>query len=169
MNDIPKVTMFLDGQMPDLALPLETCPWTANWSKIGNISGQEIGARSDFAGWVTSPKMQMGLDYPDIVFVILLRPPTELEDWIQSWGRGGRRQINGKDVLVICICLWNHEDIADNVPGISNAVRDFCLNHDDGCLRQMLRDHFPGDTSSISGWCCGPCSGIGKVKGVNST
>ena len=82
-------------------------PWVTNYSDIGNIHSKEVALRTDAKAWITSSRMQMGLDLDEIVFVILVRPPTEIEDILQSVGRGGRKKADGKTRRVICITLFN--------------------------------------------------------------
>ena len=82
-------------------------PWVTNYSDIENIHSKEVALRTDAKTWITSSRMQMGLDLDEIVFVILIRPPTEIEDILQSVGRGGRKKADGKTRRVICITLFN--------------------------------------------------------------
>ena len=105
--------------------------------------------------------MQMGLDKIDAEIVILVRPPTRIEDFLQSWGRGGRRGPDGKTRKVLCICLFNMEDIAANTKGMTQEVKDFCLEK--GCLRQKMMNIFDADVTMVGvdpKWCCGFCSGL---------
>ena len=120
--------------------------------------------RKDARGWLTSPSMQMGLDLPSVVFIILLRPPTHLEDILQSVGRGGRKQPDGKTSQVILITLFNMEDISDNISGMTPEVRQFCL--ESGCLRKFLNGAFGGrDLGPVDpAMCCGPCSGMDCIR-----
>ena len=156
-NDVARVDIWLSEQLPDLAVLGDSCPWVQNWANIGKISSKEIASRTNVAGWITTSKMQMGIDLPDVTFIILLRPPAELEDWLQSYGRGGRMMIDGKVMRVVCVCLWNKDDFADNVPGMTPEVQDFCLNPEGACLRDKLKAVYPGSASVIDSWCCSVC------------
>ena len=132
-----------------------------NWADPGRVTSKAISERKDAPGWITSPVMQMGLDELDAEVVILVRPPTRIEDFLQSWGRGGRRGADGKTSRVLCICLFNMEDISASVKGMTREVREFCL--ETGCLRQKLMKIFNADVTMLgvdSTWCCGPCSGL---------
>ena len=137
----------------------EDCPWEVNWAGIGDITSMELAQRKGVS-WVTSSIMQQGLDPEGVAFVVLVRPPTNLEDFLQSWGRGGRMQLNGRVLKVVCICLWNMNDVADNVPGMTPEVRDFCINEQNECLRKKLSSVYPGNFTVLPDWCCGPCSDI---------
>ena len=91
---------------------------------------------------------------------LLLRPPTSIEDIVQSFGRGGRRRPGGKTQKVLCITLYNNEDISNSVEGMTEGVRLFC--QETGCLRKFLHASMGGGSLGpvIPGWCCGPCSGL---------
>ena len=41
-------------------------------------------------------------------------------------GRGGRKTMSGKRNRVLVYILYNPSDIAENVPGMTSEVREFC-------------------------------------------
>lgn len=167
INDIGKINVHLYKELKDVVEDEEECPWMANYARIGKITSRDITLMDHVRGWITSCTMQMGLDMKDVVYIILIRPPTRLEDFLQSWGRGGRRQSNGMVKKVVCICLFNLEDISDNIRGMSQEVRDFCLEH--GCLRAFLCRAFGVQEVEVDKmWCCGSCSGLNCLDPARS-
>jgi superfamily II DNA helicase RecQ len=120
----------------------ENCPWVLNWSDVGEITKDVIGNRKDISLYITTCLMEMGLDIDDVQVVIMVRPPTRLHALIQSWGRAGRLQRNGKRKLVLCIVLWNNHDVASNIAGMTEEMAQFCKNKDGRCLRELLAEYF---------------------------
>lgn len=53
-------------------------------------------------------------------------------------GRGGRKTISGKRNRVLVYILYNLSDIAENVPGMSSEVREFCTTCK--CLKGSLKN-----------------------------
>ena len=166
--DIPKIDLALVRELKAY-VDIHKCPWVTNYADIGVVHSQDITLMRDIKGWITSPMMQMGLDLQDVVYIILLRPPTDLEDFIQSWGRGGRMKEDGTTTRVICICLFNLEDISENTTGMTPEVRAFCL--ESGCLRKALQKVFGGGSLGQVDpeWCCGPCSGMNCLNPTTTT
>ena len=67
---------------------------------------------------------------------------------------------NGVRKRVLFYLLFNNNDIGNNVPGMSQAVREFCLT--DSCLKDVLREYFDIKVvdSPKSDWCCSNCLGL---------
>ena len=53
-------------------------------------------------------------------------------------GRGGRKSISGKRNRVLVYILYNASDIAENVPGMTSDVREFCKTCQ--CLKGSLQN-----------------------------
>lgn len=59
----------------------------------------------------------MGMDIPNIHYIVHLSPPSVLEDYLQEVGRAGRNKKMyedagfGEDARLPAVCLWSDEDI----------------------------------------------------------
>ena len=103
--------------------------------------------------------MLLGLDLHDIDIVGMIRPFNMCHYIVQAAGRGGRNLGSGYRKRVLFYCLYNKSDIAENVPGLSSEVKEFCET--DICLKVYLKQYFGfppqasrnGDTD----WCCSNC------------
>ena len=80
-----------------------------------------------------------------------------LHSVIQAAGRGGRNLGTKWRESVLFYLLFNNSNISENVPGLSQDVREFCLT--DSCLKTFLMNYFGSSvpTESIPGWCCSNC------------
>ena len=80
-----------------------------------------------------------------------------LHSIIQAAGRGGRNLGTEWRENVLFYLLYNNSDISENVPGMSQAMRDFCLTSK--CLKIFLMEYFGSSihTQSNPGWCCSNC------------
>ena len=59
----------------------------------------------------------MGMDIPNIHYIVHYSPPSVMEDYLQEVGRAGRNEDMYKEVgfsvenPIPTICLWSKEDI----------------------------------------------------------
>ena len=101
-------------------------------------------------------KMLMGVDIEEVSVIVFVRPMNMLHYVVQGAGRGGRRNPTGKRNRVLVYILYNASDIAENVPGMSVEIREFCKNKD--CLKVFLRKYFDNNETYIeTDWCCNSC------------
>ena len=78
----------------------------------------------------------MGFDPPSITRVIHACPPRSISQYLQEIGRAGRR-----GQLSSATLFYSKRDIAKNLPGICDDIRDYCLS-EDRCLRELLLSVF---------------------------
>jgi superfamily II DNA helicase RecQ len=139
----------------------DNLPWVLNWSEVGNVTKNVMSKRKNISMWITTCLMEMGLDIEDVQVVIMVRPPTRLHALIQSWGRAGRLQKNGKRKLVLCIVLWNNHDVASNIVGMTEEMSQFCKNPKNRCLRELLAEYFYSPENCLPAvekrLCCSVC------------
>ena len=120
-------------RLPELAENPHNCPWVMNHSGIGPITAECIRQRkNEISLYLSTSVMLMGLDLTDIDIVGMVRPFNMCHYLVQAAGRGGRNMGNGLRRKVLFYCLFNNNDIADNVPGISSEIKEFCLRHNVG-------------------------------------
>jgi len=133
-------------------------PFVQVTSSVGPITESMIEKRNDISLYISTTKMLMGVDIPGIAIVIFLRPLNMVHYIAQGAGRGGRRlgDNSGMRQRVVAYLLWNNSDIGNNVKGLSNAVKEFCLEK--GCLNLFMDNYFTkSDTENrrMQGdWCC---------------
>lgn len=77
----------------------------------------------------------MGFNSPSIDRVIHARPPRNLADYVQEFGRAGRSGQPAEAVLYFC-----KKDIAANVKDMNTDIIGYC--HEEQCLRKYILRQF---------------------------
>ena len=160
-DDLPDVYDELCERLPGFAANPETIPWVLNHSGIGPVTAESIRQRrKSISLYLTTSVMLLGLDFDDIDVVVMVRPFNFCHYLVQAAGRGGRKMENGVRKRVLFYLLYNNHDISRNVPGLSQAVREFCQT--DSCLKDFLRKVFGFSTVAKpkAEWCCSNCLGL---------
>ena len=115
--------------------------------------------RPDVSLYVGSTFVDTGIDYPGIEIVVSLEPQTEMDDLVQIFGRSGRMTPDGVQTKCVCYPVYNNSDISENMPGMTDDVRNYCENITI-CRKHVLEQHYGcvGSVSEkITGWCCDVC------------
>ena len=158
-DDICDMYDGLCERLPDQAADPLTCPFVMNHSGIGPITAESIRERrGEINLYLTTSVMLLGLDFSDVDIVGMVRPLNMCHYLVQAAGRGGRNLGNGQRRQVLFYLLFNRSDIATNVPGLSDEVREFCETKK--CLKAFLKDYFgfsSGSMLSKEDWCCSNC------------
>ena len=158
-NDICDLYDGLSERLPDQAADPHTCPFVMNHSGIGPITAESIRQRrGEINLYLTTSVMLLGIDFSDVDIVGMVRPLNHCHYVVQAAGRGGRNMGNGLRRQVLFYLLYNRSDIATNVPGLSEDMREFCETKK--CLKIFLKDYFgfSSETSLPSAeWCCSNC------------
>lgn len=94
----------------------------------------------------------MGFDSPSIVRVIHSKPPRNLADYIQEFGRAGRAGQSAEAVLYYC-----KKDLSANLKDLRDDIISYC--NEKKCLRENLLQQFGYKKSmtSFSHSCCSYC------------
>jgi hypothetical protein len=157
-DDICDLYDGLCERLPELAADPERCPFIMNHSSVGPITAESIRKRRyQINLYITTSVMLLGLDFPDVDIVGMVRPLNHCHYVVQAAGRGGRNMGNGMRRQVVFFLLFNRSDVARNVPGISDGMREFCETKK--CLKSFLREYFgfASSSSCLASWCCSNC------------
>ena len=114
--------------------------------------------------FLTTQKMLMGLNIPNIEICIFIKPMNMLHSLVQGAGRAGRPLLGqpGKRAKTLVYILANGGDVGAQVKGMSEEVRGF-VNHKTGCLKAFMGEYFIGhwdNNQNKAGWCCSFCSSV---------
>lgn len=102
----------------------------------------------------------MGLDSPNVRFIVHWGPPDDIELYVQETGRGGR-----DSKKAVCILFYSKKDIAPN-GHVHEAMRKYCANSDE-CRRALLMKQFTDDDVALPTYphlCCDVCHTICMCK-----
>ena len=78
-----------------------------------------------------------GIDPPNVQRVIHFGVPRKMEHYLQETVRAGR---NGQ--FATATMYFNSNDIAANVEGMDNSMRNLCQNQDEECRRKLILNYF---------------------------
>jgi len=157
-DDIADIYDSLCERLPDKAADPLTCCFVMNHSGIGPVTSQSYrDRRGQINLYLTTSCMLLGLDLSNIDIVGMVRPLNMCHYIIQAAGRGGRNMGTGQRRKVLFYMLYNSSDVANNVPGLSSEVREFCETKE--CLKMFLKKYFGSSSpaSSDQSWCCSNC------------
>ena len=79
----------------------------------------------------------MGIDPPNVERVIHFGVPRRMEHYLQETGRAGR---NGQ--FATATMYFNSNDIAANVEGMDDSMRNLCRNQGEECRRKLILNYF---------------------------
>jgi len=99
----------------------------------------------------------MGVDAPYISHVIHIRPPCNIESYIQEIGRAGRSGLPSRSTL-----YYNNSDVSKDKKNITEEIRMYCKSQDT-CLRKLILEYL-GFTCREQEKCCCVCDG--QFKGT---
>ncbi len=110
---------------------------------------------------VSTVAFAMGIDVPNIRFVIHWGPPNDIESYIQETGRGGR---DGR--CTYTYLYYNKVDIS--ISGhVEESMRMYCTNST-MCRRKLLMSHFSEtdyiESTKLMHSCCDVCENMCSCK-----
>ena len=137
-------------------------PFVLNHSSLLPPTEKVITDRaSEISLYLSSNKMLLGIDLPQIDIIIFLRPYNQLAALVQGGGRGGRRMENGLRRRVQVYQFYNSQDFSMQNKLMSPDMKRICMSRE--CTRQLLEDYFVGDSETSDkpapdpNWCCHNC------------
>ena len=118
-------------------------PFVINHSSLLPVSVKVIAERSsEISLYLSSNKMLLGIDIPNIDVIIFVRPYDQVSALIQGGGRGGRKLASGKRRKVQVYQLYNAQDLGAQNKAMSNMMRNICRSKE--CTRSLLKNYFVG-------------------------
>jgi len=158
-NYLLDINDSLCDRLPNYSDPF-TQPWIQCHGGTGEITeALNYNRRNEITLFLTTTKMLMGIDLKGIEIIIFVRPLNMLHYILQGAGRGGRKNKSCKRKKVLVYILYNKSDIAGNVPGMSQEVKDFLVTSE--CLKSELSSFFGffyTPRPENNAWCCSNCS-----------
>ena len=137
-------------------------PFVMNHSSLLPPTEKVIAERAaEVSLYLSSNKMLMGIDLPQIDIVIFARPYNQLAALVQGGGRGGRKTGNGMRKRVVVYQLYNSQDFTSQNRLMSPDVRRICQSKE--CTRALLEDFFAGNSETQDAsivdpkFCCHNC------------
>lgn len=122
-------------------------PFVMNHSSLLPPTEKVIEDRvSEISLYLSTNKMLMGVDLPNIDIIIFLRPFNHLAALIQGAGRGGRKRGDGLRSSVQVYQFYNTQDFTSNNREMSADMRRICESKH--CTRALLEDYFAGESKS---------------------
>ena len=138
-------------------------PFVMNHASLLPPTEEVLSRRSqDISLYLSSNKMLLGIDLPDIDVIIFLRPYNQLAALLQGGGRGGRRMENGKRRRVQVYQLFNSQDFTTQNKQMSPDMKRVCFSKK--CTRSLLKEYFVDNSEEqveegkvAAGFCCHNC------------
>ena len=120
-------------------------PFVMNHSSLLPPTEKVLQERvSEISLYLSSNKMLLGVDLPEIDIIIFLRPYNQPSALVQGGGRGGRRQENGMRRMVQVYQFFNSQDFSSLNKEMSPDMRRICVSEE--CTRPLLKEFFVGDS-----------------------
>jgi superfamily II DNA helicase RecQ len=101
---------------------------------------------------IATSALGMGVDAPCITHVIHIRPPSNIESYMQEIGRAGRNGLQAWATL-----YYNNSDVSENKENVSEEMKNYCKSHTI-CLRKVILEYL-GFICRNQEKCCCVCDG----------
>ena len=121
----------------------------------------------DISLYLSSNKMLLGIDLPDIDVIIFVRPYNQVAALVQGGERGGRKLGTGQRRCVQVYQFYNNQDFSSQNMLMSEDMRRICRSEE--CTIILLQNFFVGDVQDKdrvvrSGHCCHNCNKLLNIK-----
>lgn len=98
----------------------------------------------------------MGVDAPCITHVIHIRPPSNIESYMQEIGRAGRNGLQAWATL-----YYNNSDVSGNKKNVCDEMKAYCKSNVT-CLRKIILQYLGFTQKRYQKQCCCLCDGSFK-------
>ena len=123
-------------------------PFVMNHASLLPPTEKVISERlSEISLYLSTNKMLMGINLPQVDFVIFVRPFNQLAALVQGGGRGGRKRLDGMRNRVQVYQFYNSQDFTSKNKQMSPDMRRICESTQ--CTRRLLQDFFASSSNTI--------------------
>ena len=151
-------------------------PYHAGLPEAERHANQEAFARDDIDVVVATIAFGMGIDKPDVRFVIHRDMPKDVESWVQELGRAGRDGLPSECFLFFSWAdVKLHERFLDAIPDPDQraakrraSIELFELAESRECRHRAIVGHFDEEIAACGGP-CDVCSGTAVEDLVRAT
>ena len=160
--------------MPRARTASRRCPITPAWSAAARSRNQDVFLQEDGVVMVATVAFGMGIDKPDVRFVLHADMPANIESYYQEIGRAGRDglpadtlTLYGMGDIRLRRLQIDESDASDEQKRVDrqrlNALVSLCESP--RCRRQTLLAYF-GETTQPCGNCDFCCDGAEVIDGT---
>ena len=156
LKDAIKINNYLCEQLADFATDEKNTPWILNYADKGPRSKANLRKRVNDGSLpliISTHCMLFGLNLNDIQTVVMLKPFSNLSDFLQAAGRAGRRSCDNTRKKCSFYLLYSKSDLASK--HVTDEVREFVKST--SCLKEKIAHHFNFTMRCDGQWCSSNC------------
>ena len=156
LKDAIKINNYLYEKLSCFATNEKNTPWVLNYADKGPRSKENLRKRVKDGSLpliISTHCMLFGLNLNNIETVIMLKPFSNLSDFLQAAGRAGRRSSDNTRKKCSFYLLYSKRDLASRY--VTEEVKEFVTST--SCLKKKLSHHFNYTIECEGNWCSSNC------------
>ena len=156
LKDAIKINNYLHEILSDFATDEKNTPWILNYADKGPRSKANLRKRLNEGSIpliISTHCMLFGLNLNNIETVIMLKPFSNLSDFLQAAGRAGRRSCDNTRKNCSFYLLYSKSDLARKQ--VTEEVKEFVKST--LCLKEIIAHHFNYEMKCEGFWCSSNC------------